>query len=786
MFGPVKSSFAERAGKFVLFVALPVLLIGNTSPAAGEADPMDAPYEVVEFSGDETLRDFVARYLRDPDLWPTVLKLNKLASPADLTPGLVMQMPVRQVSLADDALSASLIAIQKATAEGARLFAPAQIGAAIENRETAIDRRAEGAWRDVVDFAGVATVHANEALDISLEQRDRAAEALITDIHGKVEGREPAEDAWSDRELDDILVEFERLRTLSKSTTQVTFRDLSRLRLNPNSNATIQRMRSDPLTGKEVTKVSLANGDFYALLNQLADQDSFEIDVPGIQTTTESGDFWIKNDADSARFVNFDEASLDIKAGDNRVSLGVDQGVVITSDGQAITTDALERTSLFAPGDGDEVFGEAVTLSWLNYPEAAGYWLEVATDRGFNRMVATEWGIPSTEFQAMSLEPGVHFWRVAALDKLGLPGKWSETRQFDLRIDDTPPFLTIFAPADGAIVEQDTVEFLGASEKGVTLEIDGQKAKVEADGGFLSKVTLEPGLNTIVLSARDAAGNLSEKKHTLEYRPRQNVDIRLDAGLSRVDGVLVSRNAALTIGAMTNARAGLIVVLRHGDGGEVGRTRIATDGGFSLSVPVTTMPEDFVFEVLSEGGGLLGQTGFSVLRDESAPVITLDELPPRASFDESLKISGMLDEAAQLTLAGTPVTVASDGRFSTELALVPGKNQFDLRAEDAAGNVALMSVETVLDLDPPEILDVRIERPEGDSGPIEIEVRASDLSGLRQAAPYLVEIGNREREGYLRCDSVNGLCRATLPAEAGEMELLEVVVMDYAGNEAIW
>lgn len=786
MLGPaIETFFAHISKCAALFLSAAILASGPVD-ATAETDPMDAPYENVRYSGDETLRDFVARYLRDPDLWPAVLKLNELASPADLTPGTMIRMPVRQVNLADDALSASLIAIQKATAEGARLFAPKEIGSAIENRDVAIDRRGEGEWRDVVSFAGLAADHANDAFQISVVQRDRAAEAVITDIHGNVEGRNPAEDAWSDRQLQDILVEFERLRTLSRSTTQVTFRDLSRLRLNPNSNATIQRMRSDPLTGKEVTKVSLANGDFYALLNQLSERDSFEIDVPGIKTTTESSDFWIKNERDRARFVNFDEASLDIRAGTSRVSLGLDEGVVITSDGKAVKTEALDRAALASPEDGGEVYGTAVDLSWKSFPDAAGYWLEVAADPGYNKMIATEWGVKGTQYRAEGLTPGVHFWRVAALDPLGLPGKWSDTRKFDLRIDTTPPFLTLFAPADGAIVENAAVTILGASEKNVVIELNGQDVPVASDGGFLADLTLQPGKNTFVLVAIDAAGNRSEKSQVIEYRPRENVQILLDAGMPRSGDTIVSRNADITILATTNARAGLEVVLRDMVGAEVGRTRIEVDGGLSLSVPVEPELKTYQLEVISDGGAVLGSAGFEVLRDETAPEITLVELPPRSSFDEMLNIAGSVSEAATLTLAGRPVALDENGAFSAELTLSPGSNLFELRAEDTAGNVGLFTVETMLDLDPPEILDVRIERPDGEAGPIEIEVEARDPSGLRQAAQFIVEIGSEEHEGYLRCDSAAGLCRATLPAGAGEMSVIEVVVLDYAGNEAIW
>ena len=41
--------------------------------------------------------------------------------------------------------------------KGARIFAPVEIGAAIENRDTAVERRDVGAWAEVVTYAGVAT-----------------------------------------------------------------------------------------------------------------------------------------------------------------------------------------------------------------------------------------------------------------------------------------------------------------------------------------------------------------------------------------------------------------------------------------------------------------------------------------------------------------------------------------------------------------------------------------------------------------------------------------------------
>ena len=92
------------------------------------------------------------------------------------------------MAAADEALAFSLAAIQKATAEGARIFAPVEIGQAIENRDTAVEQRDLGAWAEVVSYAGLATEFADKALAISVAQRDRAAEAVVSDAQGERRG----------------------------------------------------------------------------------------------------------------------------------------------------------------------------------------------------------------------------------------------------------------------------------------------------------------------------------------------------------------------------------------------------------------------------------------------------------------------------------------------------------------------------------------------------------------------------------------------------------------------
>ena len=90
------------------------------------------------------------------------------------------------------------------------------------------------------DSYGEATV----ALNKSLAARDKAAEALVTDRQGQVEGQRPQDLGWRGLKLQAALIEEEKVRTLSDSTAQITFRDASRLRLNASLRTSNRRVHA--------------------------------------------------------------------------------------------------------------------------------------------------------------------------------------------------------------------------------------------------------------------------------------------------------------------------------------------------------------------------------------------------------------------------------------------------------------------------------------------------------------------------------------------------------------
>ena len=77
---------------------------------------------------------------------------------------------------------------------------------------------------------------------------------------------------------------------------------------------------------------------------------------------------------------------------------------------------------------------------------------------------------------------------------------------------DTPggPMLAVYAPEDGAVVPGDSVVVYGQTDPGARVFISGVEAEVDSEGGFRADVFLEPGENSMEISAVTGSGDLTQ------------------------------------------------------------------------------------------------------------------------------------------------------------------------------------------------------------------------------------------------------------------------------------
>ncbi|MEZ5936401.1 MAG: FecR domain-containing protein [Alphaproteobacteria bacterium] len=743
----------------------------------------DADVVSVQLKSGDSLRDVAERYLGDPDVWPVILALNGMEGVADVRTGTVLRLPVAAATAAEDAIKAALATLQQATEAGARLFAPAAITQAFSLHDQAVLRRKVGDYEVAGEMAERSRLVAADALTAATAKRDQAAEALLNDRQGWVEGQRPEDLVWSDRIRNAILIEQERVRTLSHSTAQITFRDDSRLRLNANSQAVIQRMRVDPLSRTEAAEVSLVDGDLYAILGGRSARKSFEIAVEDVDSDIRSTSFWISNDAEAAKFTNYDDRDLTVSAAGESVTLGRNEGtVIIKGEAPAPKADLLAPPPLVAPADGAEVSTLDVGFAWEPLVPAAGYWLEVAFDPEYRAMALSRFGLPQPGFVTEELEPGAYYWRVAALDSFGLPGARSPSRLVRFQPDVTPPFLRIERPVDEEILREASLRIEGTTEPGASLTLDGAPVAIGEDGTFSIRHQAETGTNGVEIVATDAAGNVTRRAKTFSVMPDARARIAFALSIPRRDqGHFLTGTDAITLSGTTRPSARLDVGRAH--------RRLVTAyadqaGAFSLNLPVAGADQAFDMTVTAPSG-FQSDERIMVSVDREPPVITLDAPLPPVTSSSSLTLAGTVDEAATVTLNGLPIAQA-DRRFTAVLPLTSEQNRIELAAADQVGNVRLLRFDVRLDQTPPVLLGHQVTPDPVAAGQVFLlEVEASDPAGMQRTAAYTLEAGDGTQSGLLDLDASSSRYVARLVLErpaSTPARLRDVVLEDYAGN----
>ena len=214
-----------------------------------------------------------------------------------------------------------------------------------------------------------------------------------------------------------------------------------------------------------------------------------------------------------------------------------------------------------------------------------GYWVEVAFDPRFDRMAQSLPNLPDNSTGDLALAPGTYFWRVAAIDGLGLPGPMSTARKFEIIDDDTPPYLQIRTPEPGAVLREAAVTVSGETEAGAVVFVNGEVADVDKNGRFFFSLTGAEGGNDVTLLARDSAGNETTRQLQFTYTRDEQRDVVYDAQIPRdATGRFLSASNELSLSGVVTAAAKVSIV--DGQGALRSETYADEAGHFALNIPL--------------------------------------------------------------------------------------------------------------------------------------------------------------------------------------------------------
>lgn len=82
----------------------------------------------------------------------------------------------------------------------------------------------------------------------------------------------------------------------------------------------------------------------------------------------------------------------------------------------------------------------------------------------------------------------------------------------------SPPRITLEAPADNTVSSIRKIDLLGATDPDATVTVNGVSVLVRSDGKFFDQVSLEPGKNTITIIASSRFGKTTTVTRVVSFQ----------------------------------------------------------------------------------------------------------------------------------------------------------------------------------------------------------------------------------------------------------------------------
>jgi hypothetical protein len=347
------------------------------------------------------------------------------------------------------------------------------------------------------------------------------ASAQFVSIEGSVQVKRAGTLEWHTATKEMSLRRNDLVRTGSSGTAEVRFFDGTVFHLRPDSLITVEESLENPAShqGRWALMIQSGEANFQTTARNLPGSNT--ISTPTVRTVTEqetAGNIQVAESGDTGIRIFRGAGRAETRTG-QRIDLGANQGVRVDATGSAGQKIALPGVPvLTAPPHLAEVAypdpKRAITLLvWKEVPAATSYHVLVDFSPTFARPLIDRQGHSASQMELRGLEVGSYFWRVAARDRSGAEGEFSDLWRFALLqaapTAVSPPPLSV----DTVELRGNILHVRGRTEPGASLTLDGQRLDVQADGTFNEFLTYEAGgPAVVVLRSTGLNGGVSERR----------------------------------------------------------------------------------------------------------------------------------------------------------------------------------------------------------------------------------------------------------------------------------
>jgi hypothetical protein len=351
--------------------------------------------------------------------------------------------------------------------------------------------------------------------------------ARFTTIEGNVKVKTVGTFEWVNADRSIVLRKSDLVRTGPGAAAEVTFFDGTVVHVRPDSLITIEETSEDPSTKRRKVAWHISSGEVQFNAPRPSGPGSErEISTPTLRTITQeaaAGGIAVQESGESRIKLYTGTAKVETKTGET-LRLDANTQIKVDAAGKAGPAQALPQVPvLLAPQHQAEITyqdpARATTLLlWKPVPGAVAYHVMLDYNAYFNRPLVDRSGIAEPSVEVRGLDVGKYYWRVAAVDKDGAEGSFSEFARFVVsrpqggaRGTGDPPPLVI----ESVEVRQNILQVRGRTEPGATLTVNGQRVDVASDGAFNEFIQLpaeKPGRQLVVFRAVGINGGVAEAK----------------------------------------------------------------------------------------------------------------------------------------------------------------------------------------------------------------------------------------------------------------------------------
>lgn len=332
---------------------------------------------------------------------------------------------------------------------------------------------------------------------MALQNTDPAGK--LTYIRREVFTKSPDKIDFSRATLNQDLFHLYRVLTRDKSNANVTFQDLSKINLGPQSLMIMYSLLERGIQLPRKQNIQLLTGGLRTKLNQL--KGGLQVETPSALINADSVEILVGIDEKKMSALSVFDGKSEIKAQGKSVSVPEGYGTIVNMGEPPAPPQPLPAApqliepieaeiNLPSAADADKT---AVRFRWRRIEDR--YHLQVAADAQFSEIIEDQ--VFQDDNATLSLGRGIYYWRAAAIDKLGIEG-YSAQSFFTIAVRKAELPLEI-VPLPRYVV--DTVHRIvtvsGKTVPDAQITVKEQPFLVDQEGRFSGRISLIRGWNQI-------------------------------------------------------------------------------------------------------------------------------------------------------------------------------------------------------------------------------------------------------------------------------------------------